>query len=415
MIMQDAERVTLCRICDELLPNAFFNLGNQPLANSLLRSIIAPEQTYELALCHCKNCNTVQLTQTIKPEILFRDYVWVTGTAAATRSYANEFFVNVSKRIKSGSKVKITEIASNDGTFLKPFLDAGHRVQGVDPARNIAQLAEQKGIPTLAEFFGLGVAKELRVTQGLSDVVVARNVIPHVADVNDVVAGIAHLLNQDGFGVIEFHDAGKIQSELHYDSIYHEHIFYFTLSTLAYLLSKHGLYLFDIEKSPISGGSWVVFFCKNADIPKSKTLTQHIQNEIQLKVNCADSWSAFADACAIHAKTLRATINGYKDNGLKLVGYGASARSSTLLNYCALSDSSIQEIADQNPMKQNLLTPGTHIPIHQPEDVIGPDVDVVLLLAWNFKDEIVGILRNEMKFFGPIILPLPNVIEILEG
>jgi hypothetical protein len=410
-----AKVVNSCRICDDLLPAAFFHLGQQPLANSLLKSASDTEEMYELALCHCRKCHTVQLTQTIKPEILFRDYVWVTGTAAATRSYADTFFTNVSKRLSSEVKAKITEIASNDGTFLKPFLDAGHDVQGVDPARNIAQIAEDKGIPTLAEFFSLDVARELRSTQGYSDVVIARNVIPHVEDVNNVIAGVTHLLDDDGIGVIEFHDASKIQSELHYDSIYHEHIFYFTLATLSYLLNKHGLYMFDIEESPISGGSWVVFFCRNADTTQSKILRQHLQNEITQKVNQASSWTTFSSACEEHAKELKSITNHYVNKGLTIVGYGASARSSTLLNYCALTDSSISLIADQNLMKQGLLTPGTHIPIEKPENVITPDVDVVFLLAWNFKNEIVGILRDDMGFKGPIILPLPNVVEIIEG
>jgi SAM-dependent methyltransferase len=405
---QKAKRVRTCRICGADLPAPFFDLGQQPLANFLLEPTFKHEDVFELALCHCSECKTVQLTQTIAPESLFRDYIWVTGTASTTRIYAKAFFTNVSHRLISEKPVKITEIASNDGTFLKPFMDAGHSVQGIDPARNIAKMANDAGVPTVSDFFGSDIARQLRIESGPSDVIIARNVIPHVADVNDVIAGIEHLLNEKGVGVIEFHDASKIQTELHYDSIYHEHIFYFTLLTLEHLLNRHGLYLFDIEASPISGGSWVVFFSKDAEKQQSSALLACKKSEKNNRINELNSWLGFATSCEQHALELFQI-----DKGQVVAGYGASARSSTMLNYCKLSHNNIAHIADKNPMKQGLLAPGTHIPIEDPSRVFNNNVDVVLLCAWNFKEEIVEFLRNEMSFSGDIILPLPNSIEII--
>ena len=412
-MIRKAEKVGMCRICGTDLPAPFFHLGQQPLANSLLKPKFESEDVYELALCHCSTCKTVQLTQTIAPEILFRDYIWVTGTASTTRAYAKAFFTNVSQRLPFGELAKITEIASNDGTFLKPFLDAGHNVQGIDPARNIAQIAINAGIPTVSEFFGSDIARQQRIDKGPSDVIIARNVIPHVADVNDVIAGIEHLMSEKGIGGIEFHDASKIQTELHYDSIYHEHIFYFTILTLEHLLNRHGLYLFDIEESPISGGSWVVFFSKDANKSQSKVLLDCKQREESKGINEQSSWVDFAKNCENHALRLTKIIQNHVTNGLIVAGYGASARSSTMLNYCKLSHHNITVIADKNVMKQGLLAPGTHIPIEDPEDVFNRNIDIVLLCAWNFKEEIVDFLRNEMSFTGDIILPLPNFIEIV--
>lgn len=403
-------RVSACRICGVDLPTPFFDLGQQPLANSLIEPTVQDEDVYELALCHCRECKTVQLTQTVAPERLFRDYIWVTGTASTTRDYAQAFFNNVSQRLPSAKRTRITEIASNDGTFLKPFIEAGHIVQGIDPARNIAKMANNAGVPTVSEFFGTDVAQQQQIENGPSDVIIARNVIPHVADVNDIIAGIELLLNKDGMGVIEFHDSSKIQAELHYDSIYHEHIFYFTLLTLEKLLNRHGLYIFDIEPSPISGGSWVVFFTKDAGKSPTSALVSCKKSEKNKRINEIESWLTFARSCEQHASKLNQIVQNYVDQGLIVAGYGASARSSTMLNYCNLNHINIKSIADKNTMKQGLLAPGTRIPIDDPHKIFSDNVDVVLLCAWNFKEEIVEFLRNEMSFSGVIILPLPNSI-----
>jgi hypothetical protein len=237
-------------------------------------------------------------------------------------------------------------------------------------------------------------------------------VIPHVADVNDVIAGMAMLLKSSGVGVIEFHDAGIIQRELHYDSIYHEHLYYFTLTTLSNLLQRHQLSMFDLTVSPISGGSLVVYFSK-APRPASAVLIQHLSAETASDVNSAKRWQQFALDCAIHKASLRAALDQCIADGLRLVGYGASARSSTLLNYCQIDVRVVRQIADQNALKHGLLTPGTHIPIADPDQVMASSPDVVLLLAWNFSNEITQILRQKYQFHGRIIKPLPNAVNSL--
>jgi hypothetical protein len=401
-----------CRVCQSRLPEAFFDLGVQPLANNLRKSTDTEEPKVPLQLCRCDDCGLVQLTETVKPEILFRDYVWVSGTASTTRDYAEKFCHSVLARIESKATLQVSEVASNDGTFLKPFAALGHKVQGIDPARNIAALAEQAGIPTYAEFFGTAAATHLLAQQGPSDIVIARNVIPHVADVNDVIAGMALLLKSSGVGIIEFHDAGIIQRELHYDSVYHEHLYYFTLTTLSNLLQRHQLFLFDLTISPISGGSLVVYFSKTGR-PLSIALEQHLAAETASDVNSAQRWQQFAEDCAAHKTSLRNALDQCRADGLHVVGYGASARSSTLLNYCQIDVRDVPLIADQNALKHDLLTPGTHIPIKDPEQVMASSPDVVLLLAWNFSSEITQILRQSHQFRGQIIQPLPNSVMVL--
>lgn len=409
--MQISQRVHCCRVCNATLPEPFLDLGHQPLANNLQVNPGLEEIKVDLQLVRCSKCELVQLTETVAPEALFRDYVWVSGTASTTRAYSEQFYRQAIERIRGKSFLQVTEIASNDGTFLKPFASAGHQVQGVDPARNIAKMAEDAGIPTLAEFFNLVTAQQVVAQNGHSDLVIARNVIPHVAEINSVIEGIHFLLKDDGTGIIEFHDASVIQRELHYDSVYHEHLFYFTLTTLKNLLERHHLYIYDCNRSPISGGSLVVYFSKSIN-PLTENLQAEYARETSSEVNSVVQWQTFAERCALHREQLLALLAKYQQQGEKIVGYGASARSSTLLNYCNIDQSVVACIADQNPLKHLLWTPGSQILIQAPELVLQKKPRVILLLAWNFSGEILHLLRESWQFSGDVILPLPNEVRV---
>ncbi len=410
--MQISQRVHCCRVCNAALPEPFLDLGHQPLANNLQLNQGVEEIKVDLQLVRCLKCELVQLTETVAPEVLFRDYVWVSGTASTTRAYSEQFYRQVIEKMQGRQTLQVTEIASNDGTFLKPFAKAGHRVQGVDPARNIAKMAEESGIPTLAEFFNLSTAQHVAAQNGHSDLVIARNVIPHVAEINSVIEGIHFLLKDDGTGIIEFHDAAVIQRELHYDSVYHEHLFYFTLTTLKNLLERHQLYIYDCNRSPISGGSLVVYFSKSMK-PLSENLQTEYAGEISSDINSVVQWQAFAERCALHREQLLTLLAKYQQKGAKIVGYGASARSSTLLNYCAIDQRVVTCIADQNPLKHLLWTPGSQILIQAPEQVFQEKPTVVLLLAWNFAEEILHLLGESWQFSGDVILPLPNEVRVV--
>jgi SAM-dependent methyltransferase len=395
-----------CRICDSAAIAPVLDLGCQPLANSLRRDRSEMQPTFPLVICRCDACGTIQLTETVDPQLLFTHYVWVTGTSESTRAYSQVFCDRLVARCRRGT-LSVVEVASNDGTFLKRFAERGDRVLGIDPAANIAALAEGAGIPTLPEFFGLDVARQIVARDGEADAVLARNVIPHVADANDVVAGIAHCLRADGTCAIEFHRADVILEELHYDSIYHEHLFYHSLHTMGRLLERFGLVPFDVETSPISGGSLVVY-CSKTPRPPSAAYESMLTHERNLGVGRAEAWRAFAERSRRHAVALKDLVESQRAQGKRLIGYGASARSSTLLNFCGIDATHLDVIADRAPLKHHLFTPGTGIPIVSPAEAFARRPDVVVLLGWNFRDEILAQIRAEYGWQGEVIVPLPG-------
>ena len=403
------ETISSCRICGSEDLNEFLNLGSQPPANSLTKKDDPEIQRVPLRLLFCNNCKVVQIGESVDPKFLFSKYVWVTGTSKGAHKHSKFFFESINKRNR-GFKSTVLEIASNDGTFLKEFQNQGYEVIGVDPAINIAEIATSNGIPTIAQFFDEKFALGLKNKNKFFNIIYARNVIPHVKNIHSVISGINILLATDGLGAIEFHDASLILNELHYDSIYHEHIFYFSIKTLSYILSRYGLEVFDLAKSPISGGSWIIYFAKEKR-NKSKFLIKAISEENQLRVNTIQKWNKFALKTISHAEDLKFKIKNFKG---KIIGYGASARSSTLLNYCNINNSQISYIVDNNKLKHNLLTPGTNIKIVSKDLLIEDkdNINLIILLAWNFKEEILEDIRK-IGYTGKIIVPLPDKVQIL--
>lgn len=408
--MEVFEVITNCRICGSKEITDVMDLGNQPPANSLRSNLNEELPDVPLKLVHCANCYTVQLSATVDPRFLFSHYVWVTGTSKTAPQYSKTFSSNVLNRTNV-NKPFVVEVASNDGTFLKDFLARGCTVLGVDPAKNIAEIATQSGVPTLADFFHQKTASQIEEKHGKADIVFARNVIPHVKDIHSIINGISDLLKVDGLGVIEFHYSQIILDELHYDSIYHEHLFYFSLKSLTHILNQYGLHVFDLTKSPISGGSLVIYFSKHPRT-HTKELDEALTAENNNKTNDLQTWINFATSCFAHAKEMQKVVEVYKSKG-SIIGYGASARSSTLLNFTKLDHTFLDSIIDKNPMKQGRYTPGTDIPIISFEQgkALFEKCASILLLAWNFEEEIIAELR-ENGYKGDIIVPLPNKIRI---
>jgi hypothetical protein len=393
-----------CRICTSLHLEEILNLGDQPPANSLYSPEDLSPPCVPLRLMFCTECKTLQIGESINPQYLFSEYVWVTGTSKTAVEHSRYFFQNSLSR-SGKTKPYVVEIASNDGTFLKRFQDAGCLVLGVDPAKNIAKTATEGGIPTVAEFFNEDLAHQLVNEKGMADIVIARNVIPHVKEIHSVIEGISILLGQNSTGVIEFHDAGLILKELHYDSIYHEHLFYFSLNTICFLLNQHGLHVFDLVSSPISGGSWIIYFSKK-NHPKSEAMKRIEEQETTTGLNKIESWIDFAEKTKQHKFQLQEMT--YNQGG-GILAYGASARSSTLLNYSEINHSHISAVIDKNPLKHGLLTPGSKIPIISFNQGLKKitEEDKILLLSWNFEEEIISDLRSQ-HYKGQFIIPLPN-------
>ena len=401
--------IDACRLCSSKDLHDVLDLGSQPPANSLRKNLNESVPNAPLKLIQCGHCSAIQLTATVDPAYLFSQYVWVTATSATARSYSETYCAEVLKRTVVKSPF-VVEVASNDGTFLKQFEEKGCSILGVDPAQNIATKAISAGIPTLAEFFHVTIAKKILVEHQRPNIVMARNVIPHVKEIHSIVEGLSTLVDSDGMVVIEFHYAKTIAEELHYDSIYHEHLFYFSIKSLAAIFAQYGLYPFDAFASPISGGSLVLFFSSNK-IELSAVLNKLVATEEQSGLNHLSTWQEFGAKSKKHARNLKEIVEEYSKNG-PLVAYGASARSSTLMNFAGISNQEIEYVIDRNPIKQGLYTPGTNIPIVSYEEGLKRlDGKHLLLLAWNFEEEIVQNLRAS-GFKGDIIVPLPNEIHI---
>jgi len=408
------ERIKACRICNSKNIKEVLDLGEQPFANTLLKNLDGKEGFYPLSLSWCPDCNLVQLTQTAEPADLFSTYVWVTSTSKAALEHAGNLYQDIMSRTQNMEESYVLEAASNDGAFLKPFAENGYKVLGVDPAKNIADMAVADGVPTIGRFFGVKAAEEIVAEYEQARVVMARNVLPHVANLHDFVQGLHLCLEEDGLLVVEFHYAGVIYEGLHYDSIYHEHLCYYTLKSMERLLNQYGLFIVDIAKSPISGGS-LILYVKKSRGKESPSVQSYRDSEKAVGVNELSSWESFAERVHSHREQLLGILTDITEKTGPIVGYGASARSSTLLNFCGIDTRFVSVIADQNPLKQGHYTAGTHIPIASPEEVMKEKPECVLILAWNFSDEIGRILRDKFNYTGKRILPLPNNPKILRG
>lgn len=388
-----------CQICKEKL-SKILDLNKQPPANSIYKK--KKPKTFPLILSFCNSCRLLQLTEFPSKKYLFNKYFWVTGTSIAANNFAKIFYTKLSKSLTKNSN--ILEIASNDGTFLREFKRNKHNILGIDPAKNIAKIANSRGIKTIADFFNYN--KSIKIKKNFQpDLIFARNVIPHVSNLKSVIKGISNLCKNNTKVVIEFHYAGNIYKELQYDSIYHEHIFYFTIESLSKIFKKYGLYSNDVFVSPISGGSLVLIFSKSKKI-KSPNLKKFINYETKIKLNQINTWKVFSQKVKIHKDKFRKLIiDKFKVNG-KLFAYGASARSSTLLNYAKIDSKYIDFIIDQNKLKEGYYTPGSSIKIlrfNKASNLISK-YKFMLLLAWNFKSEIKKFLSKK-KFKGEILVP----------
>tara|TARA_B100000945_G_C20420042_1_gene617441 strand:+ start:1930 stop:3198 length:1269 start_codon:yes stop_codon:yes gene_type:complete len=419
MLKKDVcKRIYSCRLCKSKNIVTFFDLGNQPLANRLKKSFKERETKFPLRLFFCKSCRTSQLTHNINSKILFSKYLWQTSTSNTAKKFSDTFCSEILKRIKI-KRLKVLEIASNDGTFLIPFKKRKHSVLGIDPAKNISRLANKKGIKTLSLFFKKGISKKILRNQNKFHVVFARNVIAHVENIHEVVDEIKKVINNDGLAAIEFHYSKHIIQGLQYDSIYHEHLFYFSLNSIKHFFEKKGLFLFDVFNSPISGGAIVALFSKN-----KKSVSQNAKKMLNLekknKINSFNTWKKFSKLSKKHSKKLNKILAELSKKN-KIVGYGASARSSTLLNYSNLNHKNILFILDKNKLKKNKFTAGSNIKILD-FDVFKSKLKrinnkikgynfVILILAWNFSKEIIKDLKMYLKK-SKIIIPLPKKIIV---
>ena len=398
------EIIDQCRVCGGNSLEELLFLGHHPLANALKERQDQEEDRYPLTLAFCRNCGLVQIKETVDKEVLFRQYFWVTGTSSTAQCFAEGFCENAHRARPLQQNDLVVEIASNDGTFLRPFIDRGIRVIGVDPARNIAEIANEKGIETINAFWDKDTARRVVEDHGKASLIFARNVVPHVSELHDVMAGISLCLADDGVGAVEFHYAGNICEQLQYDAIYHEHLCYFSMGSFKHLLRRHGLNPFHVDLSPISGGAYVVYFTKveREPTPDYRRLEEE---ERCASINELSTWETFAGRCREHRRKSRELLNAF--SGRKIVGFGASARSSTYLNFCRFTVAEIDAVIDNNELKHHRFTPGASIPIVSFEEGFARKPELIFVMAWNFEDEIISTC-NEQGYQGKFLIPFPN-------
>jgi SAM-dependent methyltransferase len=385
------------------------DLGEQPLANGLLRPDDAePERRFPLALVRCEGCALVQLTGTVDPKVLFDDYHYFSSFSTTMIDAMRTLAAQTVERTGLGPDSLVVEIASNDGYLLQHYRDLGVPILGIDPARNVAAAATARGIPTEVDYFDLEVAQRLRCQGRVADVIHANNVMAHVPEINSFVAGVAHLLAPDGVAVIETPHLVRMVEGAEFDTIYHEHVFYWSLTSLVPLMARHGLMVSDVERLSIHGGSLRVFVSHLGAVPTA-AVAEVLAEETRLGVAAAPYYLDFADRVAALRAATVSLLRDLRSDGATIAAYGAAAKGTVLLNHFGIDHGLVDFVVDRNPGKQGFLLPGTKIPIVDPARLLADRPDHVLLLTWNFADEIIAQQAAYLAGGGRFIVPIPEL------
>lgn len=399
-----------CRSCGTAPLTDVLSLGETPLANALRSAadLAAPEATFPLDLAVCPKCALVQITAEVPPDDLFRDYVYFSSFSDTMLKHAAELASEVVASEKLGANSLVVEAASNDGYLLKNYAAAGVPVLGIEPARNVARVAvERHNIPTRSEFFTQEYAAQL-VGEGLrADVFHAHNVLAHVPDLNGFVAGVRTLLKPTGVAVIEAPYVKDMLDHCEFDTIYHEHLCYFSLTALDACFRRHGLTIRDVKRVPIHGGTLRLYASPSASAVAGPRVTALLAEEAAWGVGTLEPYRAFAERVSEIKRGLRALLAQLKASGKRIAAYGASAKGSTLLNYCEIGPDTLDFIVDRSTVKQGKFTPGTRLKIHAPEKLLDDMPDYTLLLTWNFADEILKQQAEYRARGGKFIVPVP--------
>jgi SAM-dependent methyltransferase len=413
--MSDSISVMRCRSCDNAALANILDLGSTPLANALLkrddRGRVEPR--FPLRLVFCPDCTLVQITETVRPEILFRDYLYFSSFSDTMVKHAEELVVRLTAERNLGPQSLVLEVASNDGYLLQFYQRSQVPVLGVEPAANIARVAVDRGIPTVCEFFGKSLAERL-ITEGKrADVIHANNVLAHVAELNGFVNGFRLLLKNDGIVVVEVPYAIDMIDRSEFDTIYHEHLCYFSLTALDHLFRRNGLVIANVERLEIHGGTLRIVAMR-ADAPglakvDRSSVEQLLRYEDERNANRLAFYSRFGEKVEQLRDDLVELLRRLKAEQKSIAVYGASAKGSTLLNYFGIGRDMLDFVVDRSSAKQGLLTPGTHLEICSPQRLLDAMPDYVLLLTWNFADEILEQQAEYRRRGGHFIVPVPEV------
>jgi SAM-dependent methyltransferase len=404
-----------CRFCSAPLTRSFIDLGRSPLANSFLsaENIGRGEVTYPLHVYVCERCWLVQLQEFERAENIFRDYLYFSSYSELWLRHCRDYAGQMIARYSLGSDSLVVEIASNDGYLLQYFKERGVGALGVEPAANVAKVAQDKGITSDVAFFGVATARRLAAAGKSADLMAANNVLAHVPDINDFVAGFKILLKPEGTATFEFPHLLNLINERQFDTIYHEHFSYFSLLVVDNIFAHHDLRVYDVEQLPTHGGSLRLFVCHaDAAYQKSGKVDDLLAIERTAGLEHIATYTDFASSATAIKCDLLSFLIGARKNGKSTVGYGAPAKGNTLLNYCGIGPELLPYTVDINPHKQGRYLPGVQIPIYAPEHIFESKPDYVLILPWNIKDEITESMAGIREWGGKFISALP-VLTIL--
>ena len=401
-----------CRFCASPLDLTFADLGMSPLSNSYIpeRSRNAPEATYPLHARVCGNCFLVQLEQFESRESIFSDYLYFSSYSESWLKHAELYAESVTGRLGLTTESLVVEVASNDGYLLQYFARQGIPVLGIEPAANVAQIARDRGIPTDTSFFGVATAERLCASGVRADLIAANNVLAHVPDINDFVAGFKLMLKPEGVITFEFPSLQRLIAECQFDTIYHEHFSYLSLLFVERLLAKHDLRAFDVQPLATHGGSLRVFACHAGALhPLADGLTRQRAVEAEAHLEMLLTYEKFASAVIeVKCGVLEFFVNAHR-SGKTVIGYGAPAKGNTLLNYCGIGPEFLPITVDRSPHKQGHLLPGSRIPVLSPDAVLERRPDYLFILPWNLRDEIAEQMSVVRSWGGKFVTPIPGI------
>lgn len=412
-IAADDSAAFCCRFCGHEMENSFVDLGMSPLCQTHIRpdQLTEMEPFFPLHAYVCSNCYLVQLQEFVAPQDIFGEYAYFSSYSDSWVAHAKRYAEAMVSRFGLGKASKVIEIASNDGYLLQHFVAKGIPVLGIEPAANVAEVAVEKGIPSVVEFMGRQTATKVSEEHGKADLLLGNNVLAHVPDLNDFVGGMKILLADDGVITMEFPHLQQLMALNQFDTIYHEHFSYFSFYTVEKVFAAHGIVLFDVEELPTHGGSLRIFGRHVNDVSKPVSDRVHAlrQREIDDGVTDLATYRDFAEqVCETKRKLLEFLIRA-KREGKTVVGYGAPGKGNTLLNYCGIRQDFVDYTVDRNPYKQGKFTPGTRIPIHHPDRIRETKPDYILILPWNLTEEICKQMDFVREWGGQFVVPIPEV------
>lgn len=401
-----------CRFCKASLSHTFCDLGLSPLSNSYLKEedLSKKEPFYPLHAYVCDQCFLVQLEEFETPDQIFSDYAYFSSYSESWLKHAEKYANDMTRRFGYNSNSQVIEIASNDGYLLQYFVKKGIPVLGIEPAANVAAVAEKVGVPSLVKFFGVNTATELAKQGKKADLLLGNNVLAHVPDLNDFVAGMKIVLNPQGVITMEFPHLLRLMEENQFDTIYHEHFSYLSFLTVEKVFAKHGLTLFDVEELPTHGGSLRIYAKHTNDSSKSISynVSELKERELKYGLNKLETYMMFDKKVQRTKESLLKFLTEAKMQGKTVIGYGAPAKGNTLLNFCGVKNDLIAYTVDRSPHKQGKYLPGTHIPIKSPETISSTKPDYLLILPWNLKDEIMQQMSGIRSWGGQFVVPIPK-------